>query len=137
MAFSSNRYAMEDDGGGFDVYLLELETRRTTRLTRASADDHSPAINGTGNRVAFVSERDGDTDIYVLEFDGNSSPISAPFKVTNNPASDLDPAWSRDGCRITFASNRDGDWDIYITNVDGGIPVNLTDGGEDDEEGWE
>jgi len=73
--------------------------------------------------IAFVSDRDGNADIYVMNADGSS-----PTRLTNNPAADLDPAWSPDGTKIAFASNRDGNYTIYVMNADGSNPSRLTAG---------
>ena len=42
-------------------------------------------------QIAFVSDRDGNEDIYVMDTDGQN-----PQKLTNNPlAHDYEPAWYR------------------------------------------
>ena len=43
-----------------------------------------------GARIAFVSRRDGNYEIYVMNADG-----SGQTRLTNNSAWDLHPAWSR------------------------------------------
>lgn len=65
--------------------------------------------------VAFVSDRDGDFEIYVL-WAGTLFPVN----VTNDPRTDYGPAWSPDGSEITFCSNRKplSDTDIYVMNPD-------------------
>ena len=133
LAFSSDRNALEENGGGYDIYLLNFSSRRVTRLTSDSADDELPTINSAGDRVAFVSDRDGNAEVYVQALSGGNVPDGTPVNISGNAKADMDPAWSPDGCRIAFASDRDGDWDIYIANADGTNPLNLTDGEEDDE----
>jgi hypothetical protein len=66
------------------------------------------------SQIAFVSTRDGNSEIYVMYADG-----SAVRRLTNNPATDERPAWSPDGTRIAFQSDRDGNWEIYVVGVDG------------------
>ena len=68
LAFSSNR----DAAGGFDIYLLTLDPWGIARLTTNAADDESPALSPDGGKVAFVSYRDGDAEIYVLDFSSNT-----------------------------------------------------------------
>lgn len=72
-------------------------------------------------RVVFVSERDGNPELYAINPDG-----SAPTRLTNDGASDTNPSWSPDGTRIAFQSNRANNWDIWVVNADGSNPVNLT-----------
>ncbi|MBM3242783.1 hypothetical protein FJZ31_41510 [Candidatus Poribacteria bacterium] len=76
---------------------------------------------GVEAKIAFISERDGNLEIYVMNADGSN-----PVKLTNNPAWDANPAWSPDGTKIAFQSRRDGNWEIYVMDADGANPVRLT-----------
>ena len=87
-------------------------------------------------QIAFVSKRDGNFEIYVMDNDGGN-----PRRLTNNPAKDLAPSWSPDGKRIAFISDRDGHPDrapgwftdeIYVMDADGGNEQNLTNHPSDD-----
>ena len=87
-------------------------------------------------RIAFVSKRDGNFEIYVMDADGVN-----PRRLTNNPAKDYAPSWSPDGKRIVFCSDRDGHVhvkrgrvasEIYVMDADGGNPQRLTNNPSDD-----
>ena len=81
-----------------------------------------PVANGL---VAFVSDRGGDPEIFLLDPSGG-----AVEQLTDNEAWDTDPAWSPDATRLAISSNRDGDDDIYVLDATGtGSATNLTDGG--------
>ncbi|MGD8699866.1 MAG: hypothetical protein PVJ43_11280, partial [Gemmatimonadales bacterium] len=71
--------------------------------------------------IAFVSERDGNKEIYVVTQTG-----SERGNLTRDPAADEQPAFSPDGARIAFVSDRDGDKDIYVMRYDGAELTNLT-----------
>ncbi|HEY4635125.1 MAG TPA: hypothetical protein VIG92_01075, partial [Rhodospirillales bacterium] len=73
----------------------------------------TPLPPATG-RVAFVSFRDGNNEIYIMNADG-----SGQHNLTNDPGEDDVPAWAPDGARLAFASNRDGNDEIYVINMDG------------------
>ena len=92
-----------------------------TNLTSNATSDGSPAWSPDGQRIAFASNRDGNSEIYVMNADG-----SAPTRLTNNPADDLDPAWSPDFTRIAFTRSRDGNGEIYAINADGSGETRLT-----------
>ena len=83
------------------------------RVTRNRASDYDPAWSPDSRRIAFVSSRDGDSEIYVVNVDG-----SGTTRLTGVPGEDENPAWSPDGARIAFWSDRDDDADIYVMNSD-------------------
>jgi Tol biopolymer transport system component len=72
-------------------------------------------------KIAFVSTRDGNAEIYVMNPDGSSQ-----TNLTNNSASADSPAWSPDGAKIAFVSNRNGSSQIFLMNADGSNPIQLT-----------
>ncbi len=76
-------------------------------------------------KIVFVSERDGNPEIYVVNPDG-----SQPTNLTNDPLNDYDPVWSPDGNRIAFDSDRDdptnNNSSIYVMNADGTQQTRLT-----------
>ncbi len=67
-------------------------------------------------RIAFVSNRTGDEEIYLMTQNGEADPVS---NLTQNPARDWFPEWSPDGSQLIFNSNRDGRDTLYIMNADG------------------
>jgi Tol biopolymer transport system component len=77
-----------------------------------------PALTG---RIAFVSDRDGNAEIYVMNANG-----TGVTRLTNNGATDGQPAWSPDGKKIAFVSNRAGNDEIYLMNADGSGVSRLT-----------
>jgi len=93
-------------------------------LACSGSDSTGPSAAPPLGTIAFVSARDGNQEIYVMNADG-----SGVSRLTNTPATDIDPAWSPDGRRIAFAS--DGDrthriYDIYVMNADGSGVTRLT-----------
>ena len=89
-------------------------------------DSVSPAGNGeqppTVLQIAFMSERDGNAEIYIINSDG-----SGLTNLTNHAAIDAEPVWSPDGSKIAFQSRRDGNGDIWVMNADGSNQRQVTD----------
>ena len=56
---------------GWDVYLIDVESRASRRLTDHPALDFNAAFDPRGERVAFVSERDGNAELYAVGVDGS------------------------------------------------------------------
>lgn len=72
------------------------------------------AFPGTNGKIAFVSNRDGNDEIYTMNPDG-----SGQTRLTANPAQDAEPAWSPNGRKIAFVSNRTGSAQVHTMNADG------------------
>jgi Tol biopolymer transport system component len=82
-------------------------------------EGYDPAWSSAGQQIAFVSERDGNNEIYVMSADGsNQTRLTLTSSAT--------PAWSPTGQQIAFVSERDGNNEIYVMNADGSYQVNLT-----------
>ena len=79
-------------------------------------------------QIAFSSNRDGDSEIYVMAADGGNLQ-----RLTENRNNDWSPSWAPDGKRIVFTSDRDGHFmngipttEIYVMDADGSNQQNLT-----------
>ena len=78
--------------------------------------------NESGDLIAFMSTRDGDSEVFVMNTDGTQV-----RQLTDNDVSDGTPAWSPDGKHIAFMSTRDGDLEVFVMNADGTEVRQLTD----------
>ena len=67
---------------------MEESGNKQTRLTYNEIPDYDPVWSPDGSTIAFVSELDGDADIFVMNDKGENQ-----TRVTNNDASDTDPSW--------------------------------------------
>lgn len=83
--------------------------------------DTQPLWSPKGDRIAFLSQRDGTPEVYLMLRDG-----SHPTRLTNNTAKEYDLAWSPDGTRLAFVSEQDGNPEVYVAKTDGSKPVRLT-----------
>jgi TolB protein len=93
----------------------------------AGVDPAAASAQRAEARIAFVSTRDGNPEIYVMDSDGANA-----LRLTNDPGYDGAPTWSPDGTRIAFTSSRSGNADIYIMDADGSNVVQLTTDPADD-----
>jgi TolB protein len=107
------------------------------RLTALPTLETTPAWSPDGRFIAFVSDRDSNSEIYVLDtscLDAPATCESTLRRITTHPARDITPSWSPDGARLLFASNRNaGNWAIYALPAAcalgcDDVPVRLLDG---------
>jgi hypothetical protein len=91
------------------------------RLTGRPGEDRGPTWSPDCGRIAFVSDRSGNEDIWVMNADGTN-----PSKLTNEVSNDFDPAWSPDGSLIAYASNQGDGPHIWVIPAEGGSPRRIT-----------
>ena len=84
------------------------------QLLTTLADDTAPSISPDGKAVAFMSNRDGNWEIYTIGSDGRNLQ-----RLTDDPGNDGLPTWSPDGKLLAFVTNRDGEWAIWDMQPDG------------------
>ena len=77
-------------------------------------EDTAPALSPDGKQVVFMSRREGNWEVYIINADG-----SGLQRLTNDPADDGLPTWSPDGNAIAFVSNRGGPWAVWAMTPDG------------------
>lgn len=89
---------------GGDLWKVPSQGGAEVRLTQDPAEDSEPSWSPDGAFLAFVSNREGQSDIWVLRIaTGQMS------RLTNDAAVDASPAWSPEGERIAYISFRDGE----------------------------
>lgn len=79
-------------------------TAAPTQLTDDESRNVSPAISPDGQRIAFISDRDGDRDLYVMDIGGGGVQ-----KLLDTQVNEFTPAWTPDGAALIVASDTRGD----------------------------
>jgi uncharacterized RDD family membrane protein YckC len=113
-----------------EIRIMHADGSAMHVLTSNDAADSSPDLFHD-DRIVFVSERDGDPEIYAMKADGTEQ-----TRLTTSPGADLCPHWSPDGLRIAFASDRTGVRQIFVMDADGGDPRQLTQRGGSECPDW-
>lgn len=123
-------YTINDDGS---------DLQQLTNFEYNGFSGYEPISSPDRTRIAYVSNQEGNLEIYTMNFDGTGI-----TRLTNNSNSvsndDISPDWSPDGSEIVFVSNRSNiqnkSHEVYIMNADGsnqrkleGIPSNILEHG--------
>ena len=121
IAFATDRDSVgsvEDRG---EIYAMQGDGTSPLNLTRNLGDDDNvgpgdstPAWSPNGQRIAFVSDRNGGAPrLFVMNADGSGQVALAAGMFAR------DPAWSPDGTKIAFTGFDGSDSEIRVINADG------------------
>jgi WD40-like Beta Propeller Repeat len=122
------------DGRGGGVIAYQYEEAGTTLLHLMNADGSGdvaitestntslcPAWSPDGSRLLFISNMNGDFDVYVMEvLDLENAEFGPPQQLTNLPGFESLPRWSEDGDRIIWSSSGASGSGIYILTLEDG-----------------
>jgi Tol biopolymer transport system component len=114
-----------------DIFRVGVDGTGLLNLTNHPARDGWPSWSPDGQRIAFMSERSGRRELYVMNADGTK-----PRAVTRNTPSNADYefpiTWAPDSRRIAFVLDHDAKSSyrrgraIHVADVDGGNTWRLT-----------
>ncbi|MBM7693429.1 dipeptidyl aminopeptidase/acylaminoacyl peptidase [Peribacillus deserti] len=82
-----------------NIYLLDLNTRSTSQWTFGKHKNHSPRWSPDGEKLAFLSNRSGETQIYLISKNGGEAECLTEL---NNGAGSI--VWSPCSSKILFSS---------------------------------
>jgi TolB protein len=100
---------------------------RALRLTRNRVEDYLPAWSPDRRRIAFVRNRRGAQNIYVMRADGTRVRRLTGTRRPNPSRAQLYPSWSPDGQRLAYSAGREGrEPEIHVMRPDGSRRRRLT-----------
>ena len=95
-----------------DIFTAPVEKGPTRNLTHSSgAHDKWPRWSPDGSRIAFISDKSGEEEVWVVPQDGSGQPEQL---TTAGKAFRYAPEWAPDGKRIAFG---DKDGKIHVLTV--------------------
>jgi len=102
-------YAELDPVTGWDVWALDLATRRATPLRRTAAAEQHPALSPGGRWVAYASDESGRFEVYVEAFPAGGKRLQLSVD------GGREPLWAPDG-RQVFYRTGDQVMSVRVTN---------------------
>lgn len=109
-----------------DIYTMPITGGTPTRIAEGLAYEHQPRFSPDGKRIAFVSDRGGGDNVWIMNADGSDKRqlTKEDFRLLNQPS------WSPDGRFIVakkhFTTARSlGTGEIWLYHVSGGSGVQL------------
>ncbi|MGD2215558.1 MAG: hypothetical protein PVJ64_02330 [Gemmatimonadales bacterium] len=107
--------------GNRDIYSVELDGQRLTRLTESAGDDVDPSA--AAGAVVFTSFRDGNGELYSVPLGGGVAQ-----RLTQTEHDEIQTALSPDGSRIAYMTDPGGVFRLWVAQSDGSDPLPLTSG---------
>ena len=105
-----------------DIFTAPIEKGPTRNLTDSSgAHDKWPTWSPDGSQIAFISDKTGEEEIYLIPQDGSKP---AEQITTGGSAMRYQPEWAPDGKRIAF-SDKDGK--LYVLTLSDRKILQVTD----------
>ena len=99
--------------GNLDIYVLDVNSRRTTRLTTHRAIDTEGTWSPDGDYIYFTSDRSGGPQVYRVGASGGT-----PERVTFEGSYNARPRLSPDGKRLAMVHNDRGNYRIAVMSID-------------------
>ena len=114
---------ISDRTGTPQVYLMDMSTEKSKRLTVKGKYNTSPDWSPDGSMIAYTSITDGESAIFRIAADdrlGKSEQVSPDGMMAESPA------WSSDGSMIAFQAKKGLSWKIYYVLSSGSSATRLT-----------
>lgn len=112
-------FARKHSDGSTDIYALEVETGNGPSTAKALTDEDGDETNfewaPNGRTIIYVSERDGNPEIYAVDTADKES-----RRLTQNRVDDADPKWSLNGEQVLFRSVNDGKYHLFAMDFASG-----------------
>ncbi len=118
-------------GGNSDIYVMDLRSHETRRLTSDPSIDTSPSYSPNGGQMVFNSDRGGTRQIYVMSADG-----SGVRRISFGEGLYSDPVWSPGGDFIAFTKQTGSTFHIGVMRPDGSDERLLTTSYDDEAPTW-
>jgi Tol biopolymer transport system component len=101
-----------------DLYVMNEDGSGERRLTEHAERDQQATWSPDGNQIAFVSQRDGDVAIWIMDIDGGNK---------RKLVKGREPNWGPGGKLLSFVSSQfEGQDELYTIGADGENMVRLT-----------
>ena len=103
-----------DRDGNRDVYTVDPDGGRLTRLTTDDANDYAPSWSPDRDRVLYLSQNGGGMSVMVMDADGSNQVKLAQHAVITSQS------WSPDGEKVSYAvAAEDNKVELHVVDADG------------------
>jgi Tol biopolymer transport system component len=114
--------AVDAENGNPYIFVVDVARGTRIRLTANAANEGQPAWSPTGDRIAFISYRNGLSDLFLKSIASGQPEVQI---TTNQQLHDFAPSWSPDGKFIVFHTQdpKSNQRDLMYMSVDDWKPI--------------
>ena len=116
----------------YDIFIADMYSENITHITKNKWLDFSPNVSHDGKKLSFISDRDGNREIYLVDLvwmDGYTQwEASNLINLSQSPGHEWTPKFSPDGEKIVYSyyDVATDNYDIYLYYIEEKNKINLT-----------
>jgi TolB protein len=130
-------YARSDDDSHSTLWRIPLAGGDPVQVDRGRGISSSPSFSPDGRRIAFMTDRLGHNEVYIIDADGSNpvwiTQIAGDVNESNYRG---EPDWSPDGVTVALQSRVSGSFQIMTVNMRDRVAALLTNLGENQSPSW-
>ena len=108
-----------------DLYTLPITGGEATAITKSMAFDSQPVYSPDGSKIAFISDRGGKEDLWIMDANGENP---RNLSDADDDALFASPSWSPKGDHVIVSKSSWGlaTYEIWAYHLNGGSGVQIT-----------
>ena len=116
----------------YDIFIADMYSENITHITKNKWLDFSPNVSHDGKKLSFISDRDGNREIYLVDLvwmDGYTQwEASNLINLSQSPGHEWTPKFSPDGKKIVYSyyDVATDNYDLYLYYIEEKNKINLT-----------
>lgn len=113
---------LEDD---LEIFVMDVNGNNAIQLTNNTAEDMYPSWSHNGTKIAFLSDRNGEMGIYIMNADGSEQKLikANTFAI---------PAWSNNDKKLLITEDIENGRLLKTVNIENGIETLIITGSKSD-----
>jgi len=110
-----------------NIFIRDLETGEETQLTNILTYDRNPRWSPNGDKIAFISPREGKFDLWMISSQGGEAKkLTINVPNPNGYRYITKPSWLPDGKKLVFGGFFGyGNRGIWVVPTEGGVPQKI------------
>ena len=118
--FTSKIVYVSESGNDRDIYIMDYDGQRPTRITFSSAMDLLPSWSADNEKILYTSYRNLSPELFMFNI------YSGKTELLSSGGSNYAADWSPTADRIVYTSSKQGNADIFLKDMKTGQEKRLT-----------